>query len=61
MKETTDVLQSFVHKVQHAVEGGVELGNIVLNAGLLKYPNRATELYACVYLNDAGVAANIMR
>lgn len=27
------------------VRSGMKLGNIILNAGVLKYPNRATEMY----------------
>lgn len=39
-------LQSFINKIKAAVSNGMKLGNVVLNAGVLKYPNRATEMYA---------------
>lgn len=37
--------QNFVRKMQDAVNDGIKLGTIVLNAGVLKYPNRATDMY----------------
>ncbi|KAI9150013.1 oxidoreductase [Paramyrothecium foliicola] len=37
-------ISNFIHRVRDLVEGGITLGNVVLNAGVLKYPNRATEL-----------------
>ena len=38
-------LQSFADKVRSAAENGTRPTHIVLNAGVLKYPNRATEMY----------------
>ncbi|KAI1736440.1 NAD(P)-binding protein [Xylaria scruposa] len=37
-------ITNFIHKIQDAVSNGMKLGNIVLNAGVLKYPNRATDI-----------------
>ncbi|QLI70664.1 uncharacterized protein G6M90_00g068080 [Metarhizium brunneum] len=34
----------FINKMQQHVHKGIKLGNVVLNAGVLKYPNRATEI-----------------
>lgn len=32
------------------MSNGTKLGNVVLNAGVLKYPNRATDMYVCPIL-----------
>ncbi|KAI1295930.1 NAD(P)-binding protein [Xylaria venustula] len=37
-------ITTFIHKIRDAVGNGMKLGNVVLNAGVLKYPNRATEI-----------------
>ncbi|KAK8097380.1 hypothetical protein PG984_016519 [Apiospora sp. TS-2023a] len=37
-------ITNFIHNMQGRVENGMQLGNVVLNAGVLKYPNRATEI-----------------
>ncbi|KAI1110704.1 3-oxoacyl-reductase [Nemania sp. NC0429] len=37
-------ITNFIYKMQGAVDNGMKLGNVVLNAGVLKYPNRATEI-----------------
>ncbi|KAK2006232.1 NAD(P)-binding protein [Colletotrichum eremochloae] len=37
-------IAEFVHKIHDALNNGMRLGNIILNAGVLKYPNRATEI-----------------
>ncbi|KAI0198038.1 NAD(P)-binding protein [Astrocystis sublimbata] len=37
-------ITDFIHKVQLHVNDGMKLGNVILNAGVLKYPNRATEI-----------------
>ncbi|KAK2030354.1 NAD(P)-binding protein [Colletotrichum zoysiae] len=34
----------FIQKVQGALNNGMKFGNVILNAGVLKYPNRATEI-----------------
>ncbi|KAF4502259.1 protoporphyrinogen oxidase [Fusarium agapanthi] len=36
--------QAFVAKMNTLVDKGIRLDNIVMNAGVLRYPNRATEL-----------------
>ncbi|OHE96029.1 hypothetical protein CORC01_08722 [Colletotrichum orchidophilum] len=41
---SNESITNFVHKVQEAVNNGMTLGNVILNAGVLKYPNRATEI-----------------
>ncbi|KAJ5177129.1 uncharacterized protein N7482_003006 [Penicillium canariense] len=35
-------IQGFVDRVEDAVQRGLRVRNIILNAGILKYPNRAT-------------------
>ncbi|KAK6837846.1 hypothetical protein PG987_006127 [Apiospora arundinis] len=36
--------QNFVHRIDQRMRNGMKLGNVILNAGVLKYPNRATEV-----------------
>ncbi|KAJ5134769.1 hypothetical protein N7526_006134, partial [Penicillium atrosanguineum] len=40
-----DSINNFVNKVSEATQRGLIVNNVVLNAGVLKYPNRATEMY----------------
>ncbi|KAI0968082.1 NAD(P)-binding protein [Xylaria arbuscula] len=37
-------ITNFIDRIREAVRNGMKLGNVVLNAGVLKYPNRATEV-----------------
>ncbi|KAI1177127.1 NAD(P)-binding protein [Nemania sp. FL0916] len=37
-------ITNFIHKMKAHVHSGLKLGNVVLNAGVLKYPNRTTEI-----------------
>ncbi|EPS34684.1 hypothetical protein PDE_09648 [Penicillium oxalicum 114-2] len=37
-------IQSFASKVKEAARGGLRITHVVLNAGILHYPNRATEI-----------------
>ncbi|KAJ5148633.1 hypothetical protein N7448_000211 [Penicillium atrosanguineum] len=39
-----DSINNFVNKVSEATQRGLIVNNVVLNAGVLKYPNRATEI-----------------
>ncbi|KAI0444187.1 NAD(P)-binding protein [Xylaria telfairii] len=41
---SNESITNFIDKIQDAVSNGMKLGNVVLNAGVLKYPNRATEI-----------------
>lgn len=38
-------LQNFAARIGILVKNGTHLNNVILNAGILKYPNRVTELY----------------
>ncbi|KAL3451202.1 hypothetical protein BJX65DRAFT_304607 [Aspergillus insuetus] len=38
-------IEAFASKIQAAVQDGLEVGNVILNAGINHYPNRATEIY----------------
>ncbi|KAI1336236.1 hypothetical protein F5Y15DRAFT_419022 [Xylariaceae sp. FL0016] len=38
-------ITQFCHKIEEALSRGMKLGNVILNAGMLKYPSRATETY----------------
>nr|ODN78203.1 hypothetical protein L203_06125 [Cryptococcus depauperatus CBS 7841] len=37
-------ITNFIRKIKDATSKGMKLGNAVLNAGMIKYPNRATEV-----------------
>ncbi|KAJ8128805.1 hypothetical protein O1611_g4829 [Lasiodiplodia mahajangana] len=37
-------ITNFIFRMRDAMNNGMKLGNVVLNAGVLKYPNRATEI-----------------
>ncbi|KAJ5184846.1 hypothetical protein N7491_007285 [Penicillium cf. griseofulvum] len=37
-------INDFVESIKEAVKGGLRIKNIIVNAGILKYPNRATEI-----------------
>ncbi|KIV93775.1 hypothetical protein PV10_04963 [Exophiala mesophila] len=37
-------IEAFVGRMKKLVAGGLKIDNVVLNAGVLKYPNRATEI-----------------
>ncbi|KAK8869232.1 short-chain dehydrogenase [Apiospora arundinis] len=37
-------ITNFVHRIDQRMRNGMKLGNVILNAGVLKYPNRATEV-----------------
>jgi NAD(P)-dependent dehydrogenase (short-subunit alcohol dehydrogenase family) len=37
-------IEGFVQRVEYHMKNGVQLGSVVLNAGILKYPNRASEM-----------------
>ncbi|KAK0387793.1 hypothetical protein NLU13_4038 [Sarocladium strictum] len=37
-------ITSFSQKIGQLMQDGLRMGNVVLNAGILKYPNRATEI-----------------
>lgn len=43
-------VQNFVSKVDEATQRGMVVKNVVLNAGVLQYPNRATELYETIQI-----------
>lgn len=52
-----DRQQTFAAKLGTFVDQGMRIGNVVLNAGILQYPNRATEMYLfpcldCVYCDS---------
>lgn len=38
-------IDNFARRLQLAMQNGTKIANVILNAGVLKYPNRATELY----------------
>jgi len=38
-------MKDFVNRVGAATRHGMSIKNVILNAGVLKYPNRATEMY----------------
>lgn len=40
-----DRWQAFATRLRTSVERGMRIDNVVLNAGILQYPNRATEMY----------------
>ncbi|KAI1127593.1 NAD(P)-binding protein [Nemania abortiva] len=40
---SNESISNFIHRIQAAMSNGMKLGNVVLNAGVLKYPNRAIE------------------
>ncbi|KAK5625001.1 hypothetical protein RRF57_000717 [Xylaria bambusicola] len=37
-------ITAFIHDIRDHTNKGMKLGNVILNAGVLKYPNRATEI-----------------
>ncbi|KAI1325119.1 NAD(P)-binding protein [Xylariaceae sp. FL0255] len=37
-------ITNFINKMQDAVRNGMKMETVILNAGILKYPNRATEV-----------------
>ncbi|KAI0109698.1 NAD(P)-binding protein [Nemania sp. FL0031] len=42
--EQCDIRAMKASRIQAATNNGMKLGNVVLNAGVLKYPNRSTEI-----------------
>ncbi|KAH7146800.1 hypothetical protein B0J13DRAFT_606911 [Dactylonectria estremocensis] len=41
---SSESIDNFAARISALVKSGMQMGNIVMNAGVLKYPNRATEL-----------------
>jgi NAD(P)-dependent dehydrogenase (short-subunit alcohol dehydrogenase family) len=44
-------IQAFAAKLKSNVDKGMRIENVVLNAGILQYPNRASEMYVPLLLS----------